>query len=66
MKNQLSIFDVLYQMALTAVFHWWVAAEWTTSGYLERTGMTVPVALILVAAWRAWDERRAIKRRVIA
>lgn len=56
MKPRLGVDDVLVQVVVTAVVHWFMSAEWTTNGFLERAGFTIPAALICVAAWRAWRE----------
>ena len=57
MKPRLAVADVLAQVVITAVIHWMVSPEWTTSAFLERAGFTVPAALVFVAVWHAWRER---------
>ncbi len=57
MKRRLGIDDVLLQVVITAAAHWLFASDWTLRGFSERAGCTIPAALILVAMWRAGEER---------
>ena len=61
MKQRLGADDVLLQVALTAVVHWAWQPEWIAHEFLARCGFVVPVALVVVALFRAMCECRAIE-----
>jgi hypothetical protein len=51
-KN-LGIDDVVFQVALTTALHWFLGHSWSLIGH--RIGFTVPIALVVLSAWRWLD-----------
>lgn len=52
MTHRLSIFDVLLQVAIAAAIHGLRDDVWTLDAFARRLGIVVPIALLLIGAYR--------------